>query len=287
MSQNTALKPMETFRSDLSRMDGEFQVALPPQIKTEKFIRTVLTAVQMNPALLAADRKSLFASCMKAAQDGLLLDGRDAALVTFRTKRKGVGGREEWIDAVQYMPMTGGILKKVRNSGELSSISANVVYENDIFQYVLGDDEKIIHEPKLANQGKPIAVYAIATLRHGEKVREVMTVAQVERVRAASRSKDKGPWVDWWDEMARKTVIRRLSKRLPQSTDLDGVLSRDDWQYPTMKPGLAIEDTPAPRNLNDELGLTGPGESSANGDTATQDDTEQIVDVEVEIENAE
>jgi len=213
------LTPMEAMRGTLTKMSTEFQAALPPQIPVEKFIRTTLTAVQMNPDLLQADRRSLLGACMKAAQDGLLLDGREAAPVIFRTKEG---------PKVQYMPMVGGILKKIRNSGELASISAQVVYDKDSFEYTLGDDEHISHKPYLgSDRGQAIAVYAIAKTKDGAIYREVMSVADVEKVRSSSRAKDSGPWVQWWDEMAKKTVIRRMSKRLPSSADVDSIMASD------------------------------------------------------------
>lgn len=216
----TAITPIDSFRSTLTRMQPEFAAALPPQIPVERFIRTVVTVVQMNPKFLDADRRSLLGACMKAAQDGLLLDGREAALVPF----KGKDGM-----ALQYMPMIGGILKKLRNSGELLSISANVVYDADTFDYALGDDERIIHKPCLDEErGRPVAVYAIAKTKDGGIYREVMSVGQVEAIRKRSRSGQAGPWVTDWSEMARKTVIRRLAKRLPSSTDLDRVLDSDN-----------------------------------------------------------
>lgn len=210
------LTPIEAMRGTLVKMTPEFQAALPPQIPVERFIRTTLTAVQMNPALLNGDRRSLLGACMKAAQDGLLCDGREAALVQY--------GQQ-----VQYMPMVGGILKKIRNSGELASISAHVVYDKDHFDYELGDDESIKHKPFLGeDRGKPIAVYAIAKTKDGAVYREVMSVGDVEKVRGASRAGKSGPWVQWWDEMARKTVIRRIAKRLPSSADLDSVIESDN-----------------------------------------------------------
>jgi len=215
----TALTTMTQMRNTLTSMSAEFAAALPAQIPVERFVRIALTAVQMQPALLDADRRSLLATCMRAAQDGLLLDGREAAPVVFKTKNGPV---------VQYMPMLAGILKKVRNSGELASIAAHVVYEHDTFDYVLGDDERIRHKPSLEDRGKAIAVYAIARTRDNATYREVMSVADVERVRAASRARDNGPWVTWWDEMARKTVIKRLAKRLPSSADLDSVIAADN-----------------------------------------------------------
>lgn len=213
------LTPMDAMRGTLVKMTPEFQAALPPQINVEKFIRTTLTAVQLNPELLQADRRSLLGVCMKSAQDGLLLDGREAAPVIFNTK----DGKK-----VQYMPMVGGILKKIRNSGELASISANVVYSLDLFEYELGDQERIMHKPLLgAERGQPVAVYAVAKTKDGAIYREVMSVADVEKVRASSRAGKFGPWVEWWDEMAKKTVIRRLAKRLPSSADVDQLLDAD------------------------------------------------------------
>ena len=215
MSNEITISPVEAMRSTLVRMQPDFTAALPTQITAEKFVRTTMTAVQMNPALLQGDRRSLLGACMKAAQDGLMLDGREAALVVFGQK-------------VQYMPMIGGILKKLRNSGDLLTISANVVFEKDIFDFTLGDEEKISHKPFLGRmKGEIIAVYAIAKTKDGGVYREVMTIDQIEKVRASSRASGAGPWTQWFDEMAKKTVIRRLCKRLPSSADIDQVFASE------------------------------------------------------------
>ena len=214
-----SITPMDAVRQALTSMSKEFEAALPPQIPVEKFIRTTITAVQMNPDLLQADRKSLYGTCMKAAQDGLLLDGREAAPVIFGGK----GGK-----SVVYMPMLNGLLKKIRNSGMLMSIAAHVVYEKDMFDYELGDDERIIHKPLLlGDRGKQIAVYAIAKTKDGGIYREVMTIDEIEKVRRTSRSGQYGPWKEWFDEMAKKTVIRRISKKLPSSADVDATIKAD------------------------------------------------------------
>lgn len=130
------------------------------------------------------------------------------------------------------MPMVAGILSKVRRSGELLSIGAHVVYERDSFRYLLGDNESIEHSPHLgADRGEAIAAYAVAKTKDGGIYREVMSVADINQVRDVSRSKNNGPWVAWWSEMAKKTVIRRLSKRLPMSTDLQAVIESVDEDY--------------------------------------------------------
>jgi len=200
-------------------MQSQFALALPEHVSPERFVRVVVTAIQSNPGLQNADRDSVLGAAIKCAQDGLLPDGREAALVVYGTK-------------AQYLPMIAGVLAKVRRSGELLTIAAHVVYEKDAFAYTLGDDERIDHQPFLTGErGKPIAAYAVAKTKDGGIYREVMSIAQIEQVRNVSRAKGAGPWVQWWDEMARKTVLRRLAKRLPMSTDLQQVFQRDDDHY--------------------------------------------------------
>ncbi len=220
----------KTVRGEIIKMTPEFAKALPGHIPAEKFQRTVLTALQMNPQVARAASgtqgglESLLAACTKAATDGLIIDGREAALVTFRQKVSGRNEQDKWEDRVQYIPMVAGLMKKARNSGEIASIAAHVVYANDNFVYVLGDDERIEHAPKLdGERGAPIAVYAIVRLKDGSVQREVMDRAAVMRIAGQSKNKDqydpaKGAnYGEWW----RKTVIRRISKYLPSSSDKD------------------------------------------------------------------
>jgi len=229
---------VSNLRADLSRMTREFEAALPQQIPVDRFVRTIVTAVQMEPKLLAADRRTLISACMKAAQDGLLLDGREAGLSVYNDRQN--GGQ-----TVAYMPMVGGILKKIRQSGEISSIRAHVVYEGDVFEYELGDEERILHRPSLSAQGgKALAAYAIARFKDGDIQREVMSHAQVELIRAKATGIGKHCWISDWGEMAKKTVIRRLSKRLPSSSDIDQVLQSDNVNYEPIAAVKVTEETP-------------------------------------------
>ena len=218
--------PLQSLDIQFLDRKAEFQAVLPSNCTFERFTRIIKTAAIQTPELLSADRPSLFMSCFKAAQDGLLPDGKESALVIYNTKKNGV-----YVKTVQYMPMIGGVLKKVRNSGELASISAVVVYENDEFDYCLGDDEHIKHRPTLSERGKPICAYAIAKTKDGAIYRDVMTVNDIEKTRNISKSKDGTAWKEHWAEMAKKTVIRRLAKYLPMSTDLEQVISRDDEMF--------------------------------------------------------
>ncbi|WP_272962293.1 recombinase RecT [Alcanivorax jadensis] len=223
------MSPVQEFRGQLSSMAGEFTSALPSHIKPEQFQRVAVTAIQNDPNLLQADRKSLLGSIMKAAQDGLIPDGREGALVVFNTKDRNT---QQWIQKVQWMPMIGGILKKIRQSGELASITAQVVKEGDEFDYWIDDDgEHLQHRPSFGDAGDVRLVYALAKTKDGAVYIEVMTKADIEKVRGASKTKDRGPWVDWWEQMAKKSAMHRLAKRLPISNELVTVVNRDEEFY--------------------------------------------------------
>ena len=234
MNDMTVVKadnPLVKLNEQLEQRSAQFQAALPAHIPVERFKRVVMTAIQQNPKLATADRPTLFTSAMKAAHDGLLPDGREGALVIYNTKIK-INGVDKWVDAVQWMPMIAGIRKKVRNSKEIATWDAKVVYEKDEFLYEDGLDLILKHKPYLdGDPGQVRAAYSVAKLKTGEVTVEVMTKWQIDRVRAMSRAKDRGPWVDHYAEMAKKTVARRHSKVLPMSTDLDDLIRRDDDLY--------------------------------------------------------
>jgi recombination protein RecT len=213
------VSPIVEIRQQSDAMDSQFRAALPAHIPSERFRRVLMTAVQNNADLAKCSRKSLFNAAMKAAQDGLLPDGREGAIVPYK-------------DEATWMPMIGGIRKKVRNSGEIASWDVHAVYENDAFEFELGDEPFIRHRPALTDKGKIIAVYSVAVLKSGEKSRDVMSIEDVEKIRAKSRARG-GPWSDptFYPEMAKKTVARRHSKVLPMSSDLDDLIRRDDSLY--------------------------------------------------------
>lgn len=248
---NDATSPtrqMTALRSQLTEMRPQFAAALPAQIPADRFMRTMATAVQLNPDLLECDRKSLLLAGLRAANDGLLPDGREGAFVIFRDNKAKV-------KRAQWMPMYQGLLKKVRNSGQLATITAEVVYERDSFDYQLGDEPRISHKPALGERGKPVAVYAIVRTKDGGVYREVMTVDQIERIRQVSRSgeNEAGPWTQFWPEMARKTVIRRLYKFLPSSTDLDSYLGTRTTIEHELAPTPADRAAQAPLPDDDSL----------------------------------
>lgn len=231
------MKPVDSFRGSLEKLAPQIASLLPKAITPQKFIRVVLTAVQANPALLDADRNSLFASCLMAASDGLLPDGKEGAIIEFRTKS---GAKAKW------MPMVFGIVKKVKDSGEIKTINAEVVYSNDKYRRWTDETgDHFTHERSYADRGSPLVTYAYAIKNDGGFYFEEIDEDQMQAIRNTSRAKDSGPWAGpFADEMRRKSAIRRLAKyRLPIASGADELIQRGDDDEEDQPVNLTVEKT--------------------------------------------
>jgi recombination protein RecT len=217
--------------------------------EVERFTRVALTALQLTPDLVTVkDRGSIMLSLSRCAADGLLPDGREAALVK-------VG------DKVAYWPMIGGVRKMAAEYG--FSLVANVVYSGDEFDYQLGLDPRVTHKPPKLDieRGNPIGAYAIAQHEDHGLFLEVMNHQEIEHVRTSSKAGTSGPWKSHWGEMARKTVARRLFKQLPLGAISDrhaSILAADDDAHDFSSP---LDDLPvinvADKKQNDDEVMEG------------------------------
>lgn len=215
--------PIVQFKADLSRLKdaGELDM-LPANVSYEAFRNAAVVAITDNPAILQCNRESVFKAIRRLAAAGLVPDGREAAIVPFK-------------GAAQAMPMVYGLLKVARNSGEISSIWAEVVMGDEEFEIKMIDGERKFehrYDP-LTRGGEIKGAYAVAKLKDGTIEIEAMGRDQIEkRRRASANQRSEGPsgiWQQWYDEMAKKTVIRALVKRLPMSSeDMRRVMIEDE-----------------------------------------------------------
>jgi len=211
---------MKLIREKLNAMESQFKLVLPSHISADAFVRIVLTAVQSKPSLLNADRNSLFSACMQAATQGLCIDGQEAALVPFKGK-------------IKYMPMVKGICTLARQSGEIKTINAQVVYTGDKYRHWIDEKgEHFEYERTTGERGAPRCTFAYAITKDGGLYFEEISEEQMDAIEDCCNADDtpwKGPFRD---EMKRKSALRRLAKyRLPSSADLNNVVRSDDDMY--------------------------------------------------------
>ena len=99
------------------------------------------------------------------------------------------------------------------------------------FDYELDSKPQITHKPLITgDRGKPICVYAVAVTTNEGEYYEVMNMAEIDKCRQVSKasSSPHSPWVKWFDQMAKKTVIHRIAKRLPKNDAISSVVRIDE-----------------------------------------------------------
>lgn len=199
--------------------------ALPKHMTAERLTRIATTEIRKTPMLAKCDPVTLLGAVMQCAQLGLEPGGAlgHAYLVPFQNRKMNT------VD-VQFIVGYRGMIDLARRSGQIVSLEARTVHKSDHFRVTLGLDSNLEHVPDwdAADRGPMTFVYAVAKLKGGGVQFEVMSRTEVERVRAQSRASSSGPWVTHFDEMAKKTVIRRLFKYLPVSIELATAVALDE-----------------------------------------------------------
>lgn len=217
------------FKGKLEQSRGDLQNFLGSKAAVDRFINTCVSATVENPNLLDADMRSLLTACKKAANANLKPDGREAVLNVYNTKEKDGNGNWNWVKKVQFLPMVAGVVKMIYRGGA-TYVDAAAVYEHDEFDFERGDQTKLTHKPTMADEPGPIvAAYAVVKTEDGEIKREVMFARDIAKVKSKSKTSDKGPWVDWPDQMAIKSVLHRIRKQLNiDDNNLDKLLEVDN-----------------------------------------------------------
>lgn len=223
--------PQSNLKALLSsdKVKSALKEVLPKHVTADRLVKVVLSCAARTPKILECDQTSVLRAVMQSAELGLEIGGLlgEAYLVPFKRKWKDGSGRGREQQEAQCIIGYQGLMKLARQSGEVASIYANVVYENDRHEVDKGNNI-VKHWPELRGEpGEALFVYAVAILKSGERVLEVMTRRQVNNIRAKSKASDNGPWVTDTDEMWRKTALRRLCKYVPRSAELTRALEQD------------------------------------------------------------
>lgn len=188
--------------------------ALPSMLTAERYMRVCLTSFNRNPKLFDCSKASIASVILQSAQWGVEPDGRHAHIIPYNG---------EATLQLDYK----GLVALVRRSGEVVSIHCDVVCKGDVFKTSLG--VVVEHEPNYEQDaGEVYAVYATAKLKDGSSQSVVLRKPEVEAIRKRSRSGSSGPWTTDWNEMAKKTAFKRLSKWLPLASEAVQAIEYDN-----------------------------------------------------------
>lgn len=200
----------------------EIARALPKHMSADRMARVAITALTKTPKLADCEPASFFRCLLDLSAMGLEPDGKKAHLIPFENKKRGV---------VECQLIVGfqGYLDLAYRSGMIASVHCDVFCEGEEFVENLG--KVLVHRiDRSKPRVKPIGAYCVVTFKDGTEKHEVMGRHEIEDVRKSSRSGNSGPWVTHWNEMAKKTVFRRVSKWLPTSPELQAAIDREDEQ---------------------------------------------------------
>ena len=183
-----------------------------------RLIRIAYNSIVYDDKLRKCTQASLIGGVLEALKLGLTLGGpmQEAWLIPFQNNKI---NRLEATFIVGYQGYR-NILDRGRT---VLALYPRTVHVKDTFDYRLGDDPRIFHSPPfnvITKEDELRAAYAVATLRGNVKEREVMEKAEIDAHRARSRARNSGPWVTDYAAMAQKTVIRKMAKYLPKSSEL-------------------------------------------------------------------
>jgi len=243
-------------------------LCLPKHLSAERFCRIAITALTRTPKLAECTQMSFFGSLLTLSQYGLEPDGRHAHLIPY--------GKDCQL-IIDYK----GLVALMYRNGGVSNIYASVVCENDVFSFDRGQVTTHNIDFK-AKRGDMYAAYAVVRMKDGTQLCDCMSKEEIDAIRKRSRASGSGPWVTDYNEMAKKTVLRRLSKLVPLPSEVadaiaaDGDSARDIKQVHTIevpaelitdgsdKEAVAVEDKP-------EKGAQGTwARAKANASTATK-----------------
>lgn len=233
MEKSSGKKTMQEY---IKVMEGEIKKALPSVITPERFTRMVLSALSMNQRLGECTPQSFLGAMMTAAQLGVEPNTPlgQAYLIPYRNH-----GTMECQFQLGYK----GMIDLAYRSGEVSIIQAHTVCENDEFEYELGLEPKLRHVPAASNRGSATHYYAMFRTKDGGCGFAVMSREEVEqhaRKYSQSYSSSSSPWKSNFDEMAKKTVLKKALKYAPLKSDFVRGVTQDETIKSTLDADMYV-----------------------------------------------
>lgn len=240
----TAGKP--AMQQYIKQMETEIKKALPSVITPERFTRIVLSALSTNPKLAETTPQSFLGAMMTAAQLGMEPNtplGQAYLIPYWNSKCNAY--------ECQFQLGYKGLLDLAYRSGEIVVIQAQVVYSEDDFTYSFGLHPELKHIPAKEERGDPAYVYAIFQTKEGGYGFEVASMEDIRsHAQRYSKSFSNGPWQTNFEEMAKKTVLKRVLKYAPLKSEFlrglvqDETIKQDIGEDMYMVQPVYIEDTP-------------------------------------------
>lgn len=270
---------VDRIKAQLDVRMGRIEELLPPTMDARRFVSVSLMALTKNPGLLECNPSSVVMSILEAAEVGLEPTGGigGAHLVPFKDK----SGQKQAQLVYDYR----GLQHLIREGGG-GEVKTVLVYEGDAFEVHEGTERpRIVHTRAFLTDDPAKITYVYAVPEDHPTKFEVMSRAQIDSIRARSKSANNGPWVTDYGAMARKSVLKRIAAWLPLKPSARAAIDRDtqreigtDDTEPTERGSRAAEVrdrllAQSPRSRRHQAATDAPGaaETASAPDDAAPD----------------
>jgi recombination protein RecT len=249
MSNDVAVRPSTEIQRDespgqivsfLTARISQLAKCCPSGITPEAMIQVASLIVRKTPKLQECDPATIFTSMLDAGSLGFSLNTVQGECYLIPRFNKNTGKTE-----CSMQPGYRGLAKLVRGNGKVEYIVAHVVHKNDVFKVALAPEPVITHEPCLTgDRGPMIAVYSMVKFISGSVIYDYMLKEDVEKIRKTSQSPNGNFWSNHYDEMAKKTILKRHAKSLDQSPELAKAIELDnvDFQIEEATPRAIVDN---------------------------------------------
>lgn len=263
-------RTVAAFKQVLDSRRDEIEALLPRHVSWDRLRSTALEAVRQNPQLLYCEGRSLLGAVTKAANDGLLPDGREGIITHYKDKKRNCL-------IAQWNPMMLGLRKRATELDKII-VDAHVVYENDEFEHERGDRPFIKHKAPPLGQPRGNIVGAYAIYRQGDAIlhREVVSKEDIQKARSQSKAPDSLMWTKFAGEGAKKVAVRRGFKTVQCSEPLEAIVRREDENF-TLEPAPMIEG-----NIGEPVAIEDQSQDPEDAPVAPPKDDEQGPEIEGE-----
>jgi recombination protein RecT len=246
--QLTTRQPQIVALLSSDKVREEMALVIPPGVDVGVLMARAKAAVLSSPKLLECDPQSILLAVKKSIGCGLELNGRDCHLVPF-SEKAGSG----WVKKAQFIIDAKGYIALGLRCG-MKLITSELVFERDTFRRWTDDNGRhLLHEPNDREpRGKIMGAFSYTVSGRDAVDFEYMTVDEIDGIkkRSAGFKQGFGPWLSDENEMRRKTVIRRHSKRWDIDTRFKRAMEDDDDKLaelpPVQRAALILPGDPEP-----------------------------------------
>jgi recombination protein RecT len=248
--------------------------ALPEGFNCDRYVQNAIAALNGNDTLIKFCRNNgtgqFVAALKRGAIEGLDISHAELYLIPFG-------------DTLSYMPSYKGMKKMAKKYSQrpVLDIYAKIVREGDEFEEIIDHGHPSInfksHDP--FGRKPLIGVFAVAEFKDGGILYEVMSVDEINACKNQSRQKNSMPWAKFYNEMAKKCVVRRLCKGLDLDMDID--------TQSFFESGTEIITDPKEQAEKDVSENTGTEELVIDSNLVTETTNDEIENIDDIIDNGD